>query len=352
MAAETDAVRWPWPTLEERCRRVLEQVGMTGDDAALVAQSLVLADGRGVHSHGIVRLPVYVERMERGVLNPRARVQVVREAKAVAVLDAQDGHGIPAGVQAMDLCIAKARECGIAAVAVRRSNHFGIAWYFVRRAVDQGMVGVACSNADAFVAPWGARKPYLGTNPLSIGIPAGDERPIALDMATSAGAHGRIVLARERGEPIPPGWALDAQGRPTTDPEAALAGTLLPFGGNKGSAIGLIIDVLCGPLAGALTGPHIAALYTGMDRPQRLGHLFMAMDVAAFADPEQFAREVDASIRAVRALPPAEGFAEVLLPGEPEAREEERSRREGVAVPPAAMAALERLEERLGLAGA
>ncbi|MBO8141727.1 MAG: Ldh family oxidoreductase [Firmicutes bacterium] len=322
---------------------------MDDEDARLVAESLVLADLRGVHSHGLLRLPVYVERIQRGVLDPRAKVRIVRETPAAAVLDAANGHGIPAGVKAMDVCIAKARRCGVGVAAVRRSNHFGIGWYFVRRAVQQGMVGVACSNADALVAPWGARKAYLGTNPLAVGIPAGEEPPVAVDMATSAGAHGRIVLARERGETIPPGWALDENGRPTTDPEAALAGTLLPFGGAKGSAIGLVIDLLCGPLAGALTGPHIAPLYSGMDRPQGLGHLFLAIDVGAFADPREFARQVDESIRAVRALPPAEGFERVQLPGEPEWRKEERRRNEGVVLPPGVVKALEDLERRLGL---
>lgn len=352
MAVAVESVqRHPWEPLRDRCQRVLVRAGMKPDDAFLVADSLVLADMRGVHSHGLMRLPVYVERMQRGGLNPRPSPHVVKETVAMAVVDADDGHGIPAGVQAMDLAISKARSAGVGVVAVRRSNHFGMAWYFVRRAVEQGMVGVACSNADAFVAPWGARQPYMGTNPLAVGIPAGEEPPIALDMATSAGAHGRIVLARDRGEPIPPDWALDADGRPTTDPAAALAGTLLPFGGPKGSAISLIIDLACGPLAGALTGPHIAPLFGDTARPQRLGHLFMALDVAAFTDPATFAREVDASIRAVRSLPPAHGFERVLLPGEREWEEEQRSRREGVAIAPGTLAALAALERELGIAG-
>ncbi|HEY8426317.1 MAG TPA: Ldh family oxidoreductase [Limnochordales bacterium] len=347
----TETKRIPWEALRERCQRILERAGMRPEDAFLVADSLVMAELRGVRSHGVVRLPVYVERIRRGVLDPRAELRVVRDHKAVATLDACDGHGIPAGVRAMDRCIEKAREYGVGAVAVRRSNHFGAAWYFARRAVEAGMIGVAAANADAFVAPWGAARRYLGTNPIAIGIPAGEEPPIALDMATSAVAHGRIMLAKQRGESIPLGWALDREGRPTTDPSAALEGALLPFGEAKGSALSLIIDLLCGPLAGALTGPFIAALYADLDRPQRLGHFFMAIDVAAFADPAEFRQRVDESIRAIRALPPAHGFERVYLPGEPEWLNEQRNRQQGLVLEPATERQLVELEASLGLAG-
>lgn len=352
MARESEARqqrRIPERSLVERCARILEAVGMGAEDAALVADSLVLAELRGVRSHGLIRLPIYVERIRRGLVDPRAKLQVVSETDAAAALDACNGHGIPAGVRAMDLCIEKARRSGVALVTVRRSNHFGMAWYFARRAVAQDMIGIAASNSDAFMAPWGAGKRYLGTNPLAIGIPAGEEPPIALDMATSVAAHGRILLAKERGEPIPQGWAIDREGRPTTDPSAALEGALLPFGGAKGSAIALIIDLVCGPLAGALTGPFIAPLYTGLDRPQGLGHLFAAVDIAAFTDPAEFKRRVDESIRAVRALPPAAGFDRVMLPGEPEWLKEQENRRLGVALDPVVESQLAELESKLGL---
>jgi ureidoglycolate dehydrogenase (NAD+) len=208
------------------------------------------------------------------------------------------------------------------------------------------MIGLAASNADSFVAPWGAGRRYLGTNPLAVGVPAGEEPPLALDMATSVVAHGKVFLAKERGEAIPLGWALDAEGRPTTDPTAALDGALLPFGEAKGSAISLIIDLLCGPLAGALTGPFIAPLFTGLDRPQGLGHAFAAVDIAAFAGVAEFKRQVDESIRAVRALPPALGIERVYLPGEPEWLREQEGRRTGIVLEPVAARGLDNLERR------
>lgn len=333
--------------VEQRCIRVLRRAGFLEGDARHVAGSLVLAELRGVRSHGVVRLPIYVERVERGLIDPRGRISVLREAKAAAAWDAGNSHGIPAGVKAMEACIEKARLCGVGAVTVRRSNHFGMAWYFARQAVQQDMIGVATSNADAFVAPWGAGRRYLGTNPLAVGVPAGEEPPVALDMATSVVAHGRILLAKHRGEDIPSGWGLDKEGRPTTDPAAALEGALLPFGEAKGSGISLLIDLVCGPLAGALTGPSIAPLYTGLDRPQGLGHFFMAIDIGAFTDVAEFKRGVDESIRAVRALPPARGFDRVYLPGEPEWIREQEGRRSGIVLEPFAAQGLEDLERRL-----
>lgn len=332
--------------LEARCARVLKRAGFPEEDARQVADSLVLAELRGVRSHGVIRLPIYVERIQRGLIDPTGRITVVREAKATAAWDAGNRHGIPAGVKAMEACIEKARACGVGVVTVRRSNHFGMAWYFVRRAVQEDMLGVAASNADAYVAPWGAGRRYLGTNPLAVGVPAGEEPPVALDMATSVVAHGRVFLAHQRGESIPLGWALDREGKSTTDPAAALEGALLPFGEAKGSAISILIDLVCGPLAGALTGPFIAPLYTGLDRPQGLGHLFLALDIGAFTGVAEFKRRVDESVRAIRALPPARGFDRVYLPGELEWIREGEGRRNGVVVEPLAVQALEKLERR------
>lgn len=317
-AGEEEAKAVPVGELEGRCARILERVGYPNEQARRIAESLVLAELRGIHSHGLIRLPIYVERTRRGLIDPGAVPAPVPETAAIAALDARDGHGIPAGVRAMDLCVEKASACGVGVVTVRRSNHFGIAWYFARRAVVQDMIGLAASNADSFVAPWGAGRRYLGTNPLAVGVPAGEEPALAIDMATSVVAHGKIFVARARRERIPFGWALDAEGRPTTDPAAALEGALLPFGEAKGSGISLLIDLICGPLAGALTGPFIAPLYTGLDRAQGLGHVFAAVDIAAFADVAEFKRRVDDSTRAVRAFPPVGGADRVYLPGEPE----------------------------------
>lgn len=330
----------PVQQLRERVEYLLINRGFAPENALPIAESLVLAEMRGVASHGLIRLPIYLERVRLGSVKPQARPVLLADYPALALLDAQDGHGIPSGLKAMELAIEKAQKVGLAAVGVRRSSHFGLAWYFVRSAVDKGLIGVALSNADALVAPWGARGRFLGTNPLAVGIPAMEEPPIALDMATSEAAHGKILLAKSSGKTIPRNWALDAEGRPTDDPDRALAGALLPFGGPKGSAISLLIDVLCGPLVGALIGPEIAPLYTEPERPQGLGHFFMALNPAVFGDAEQFRKQIDAYIRRVRALPPAENVDRVLLPGEREWHLEQKALQEGVQLSPEAAKAV------------
>jgi len=316
--------------LRDKALEKLVEVGFEPEDAFLIADSLVEAELKGLASHGLVRLKVYLERARQGSITPKARPAALREGPATLALDAQKGHGIPTGVRAMDRAIEKARVCGVGVVTVRNSSHFGAAAYFVERATQAGIIGLALSNADALVAPWGARERYLGTNPLAIGIPAGKEPPLIVDMATSASAHGRILLAKERGEAIPLGWALDKEGRPTTDPAAALEGALLPFGGAKGSALSLVIDLLCGPLAGALTGPFITPLFLQLDQPQGLGHLFMAIDISAFADPQAFAEEMDKSLQRVRSLAPAAGFERVYLPGELERERKKQNLERGL----------------------
>jgi ureidoglycolate dehydrogenase (NAD+) len=222
--------------------------------------------------------------------------------------------------------------------------------YMAMRALAAGAVGVAASNADAQVAPWGARAKFLGTNPLAVAVPARHEPPVVLDMATSVVAHGRIKAASARGEPIPPDWAVDREGRPTTDPSQALAGALLAFGGPKGSGISILIDLLAGLLPGGRSGPEIVPLYEGLDRPQGVGHLLAALHVEAFEPLEVFGARVDEAVRRIRALPPAPGALRPFLPGEPEHLRAEEHHARGIPLPADAVAELARTASALGLA--
>ncbi|MCS7234640.1 MAG: Ldh family oxidoreductase [Armatimonadota bacterium] len=327
----------------------LQRAGAPEEEADLVADALVRADLRGVHSHGVVRAGVYLERLQAGSIRPGAALEVVRDRGATVLCDAGGGFGVVAACRAMDLAVQRARTHGVGVVGVRNSNHCGMLAYFVLRAVSQGAVGIALSNADAQVAPYGARTKYLGTNPLSVGIPAGEEPPVVLDMATSEVAHGRVRAAALRGERIPPGWALGPDGRPTTDPAQALRGALLPFGGAKGSGLSLVVDVLAGVLMGARSGPEIVPLYEGLDRPQGVGHLLAALWPEAFCGLEELRARVDGMVRQVRALPPAEGFERVWLPGELEHRREVEYQQAGIPLPEEAVEVLHRVAERFGM---
>jgi ureidoglycolate dehydrogenase (NAD+) len=332
------------------CAQALARAGARPGDADVVADGLIAADLRGVHSHGALRVGIYVDRLRAGSINPKAELEIVRDSGAVVVADAQAGPGIAMAVRAMDLAVARTQAHGIAAVGVRNSNHCGMLAHFAMRALPAGAIGIALSNADSQVAPWGARAKFLGTNPLAVAVPARDEPPIVLDMATSVVAHAKVKGAADRGESIPPDWAVDSAGHPTTDPAQALAGALLPFGGAKGSGVSILIDLLAGMLPGGRSGPEIVPLYQRLDEPQGVGHLFMALRVDAFGPREAFARRVDETVRKIRALPPAAGAARAYLPGELEHLRAQEYQARGIPLPSDAVAEVARTAGLVGLA--
>ena len=342
--------RYAAAELQSFCAQALQRAGARSTDAAIVAEGLAAADLRGVHSHGALRIGIYVDRLRAGSIDPQAELEIVRDAGGVLVADAHAGLGIAMAAAAMDLAIARAQAHGIAAVSVRNSNHCGMLAFHAMRALTAGAIGIAISNADSQVAPWGARTKFLGTNPLAVAVPAREELPVVLDMATSVVAHARVKGAFDRGESIQADWAVDTAGRPTTDPAQALAGALLTFGAFKGSGISLLIDLLAGILPGGRSGPEIVPLYQRLDEPQGVGHLLVALHVEAFEPLAAFSRRVDETVRRVRALPPAEGAPRAFLPGELEYRRAEESLRRGILLPKDAVAELERTASLLGLA--
>ena len=346
----SESVRYAPADLHAFCAQALQRAGARPGDAVVIADGLIAADLRGVHSHGALRVGIYVDRLRAGSINPGAELQIVRDSGAVVVADAQAGPGIAMAARAMDLAIARAQAHGIAAVSLRNANHCGMLAFFAMRALPAGAVGAAASNGDALVAPWGARAKFLGTNPLAVAVPAKDEPPVVLDMATSVVAHGRVKGAADRGEAIPADWAVDAAGRPTTDPVQALAGALLPFGGVKGSGISILIDLIAGLLPGGRSGPEIVPLYQRLAEPQGTGQLFMALHVAAFDTLEAFTARVDETVRRIRALPPAAGSARVILPGELEHLRAQEHQAHGIPLPSDAVAEMARTASLLGLA--
>jgi LDH2 family malate/lactate/ureidoglycolate dehydrogenase len=251
--------------------------------------------------------------------------------------------------RAMEEATRRARQRGVGLVGVRNSNHFGMAAYFAMQALRHDMIGVALSNAPATMAPWGGARPYLGTNPMAIAVPAGDEPPIVLDMAMSTVARGKIILAAQEGLPIPEGWAVDPDSEPTTDPARALEGMVLPVGGAKGYGLATIVEILAGVLVGAAFGPHIGALYDNFTSPQRLGHLLGAIDVQAVDAAERFKGRMDRLIREIRAVPRARHIERIYLPGEIEWLAEHRRRQEGIDLHPQTVQALATVADDLGI---
>lgn len=330
------------------CARILEVAGVPADHARLTADVLVEADLRGVHSHGASLLPTYARRLRTGLTNPTPSITTVRDHGAVAVLDGDFGLGYVVGHQAMTLAIGRARQFGVGLVAARRSTHYGMAGYYAMLAAGAGMIGHTTSNAGADMAPWQGAQPAIGNNPVAYAIPAGRHPALVLDMACSVVARGRIRVAALRGERIPPGWVLGD----VDDPEAAYARPLAPFGAYKGSGLAVVNEVLSAVLPSARLSMEIArsAAIGGEPRdPRGVGHLFMAVDVGAFQPLDEFLARVDTLIETIKATPPAPGYDEVLVPGEPEHRARVRALRDGIPLPAALVAALRQLGTEVGV---
>lgn len=289
---------------------------MSGRDSGILAESLVHANLRGVDSHGVMRAPHYVRRLELGSINARPNPTVVRTGAATATVDGDNGFAQVTNWDAMGLAMDLAREAGAGFVGVNHSNHTGALSFFVYRAIEAGMIGIAFSQADMGVVPYGGRKPFCGTNPLCFGAPALSGPPVVLDMATSTVAGGHVFKARAENKPIPPTWALDEEGCPTTDPHKAAYFT--PAAGAKGYGLGVMMDVFTGILSGGAYGPHLLPMYAQVEQTRNLCHLMGAIDFRRFAGAATFLQQITSMVCELHAVSPAEGFTQVLAPGEPE----------------------------------
>jgi L-2-hydroxycarboxylate dehydrogenase (NAD+) len=335
--------------------RLVEHLGTPPDIAADVADVLVASDRRAIASHGTARLPNYVALIEAGVMDPAARPVVDGGRPALRRFDAGNGWGHHAGRVALDAAIEAASELGTGMAVVHNANHYGIAGWYALRAARQGMIGISMCNTSPLVAPTRARRPMIGTNPIAIAAPAGRFGAFCVDMATSTIPRGRIEVAARRGEVLPVGWAIDADGRPATTPEAALAGALHPLGGeeatggHKGYGLALAVDLLTGVLGGAAFGPNIVGLFS-TDAPSDLGQAFIVIDPAALDTREAFASRLEGYLEqlvAAPTIPDAPG--RVLVPGEPEAEAERRSDERGIVIDAVHAANLRALGDRLGV---
>ncbi len=324
--------RFHYERLEHFCAELFIRAGVPQEEAEMVAQSLVQADLRGVDSHGVVRADIYMRRLEAGMVRTGGQLDYMEDG-AIRILDGSNHFGAVVGNRAMDLAIEASQANGVGVVGVRGSNHFGTCAYYLLKGVQQDKIMLILSNASQTMPPTGGIRPFIGTNPLSIGVPAGKHLPFILDMATSVVARGKIISAAQRGESIPQGWAIDKAGNPTTDAQAALEGSVLPLGGAKGYAISMFIDILCGVLTGAGFGKYVNNMYENWDDPQNVGHFFIAFDIPRFMPIDQFQSRMDLYIDELKAEPTAPGVSEILIPGELEHRCTVTRMREGIVLP-------------------
>jgi len=302
--------------LKTFCIKILEKIEVDAADAQVLADSLVEADLRGIASHGVARLPSYCKRFRQGLVRKKAEFRLLKETAATALVDARGSLGQVVAVESMRLAIRKARAAGAGVVGVRNSTHLGALAYYSTIAANENMVGLVATNGSPRMAPWGGVTRLLGVNPWSIAIPAEDQ-PIVLDISNSNVAYGKIRLAAKKGERIPPTWAMTKNGEPTTDPNEALGGVLLPMGDHKGYAISVVIELLAAAMTGANMGPEVGPL-DDLSRPQGVGHLLAAIDVQAFIPLEEFKSRCNRLARILRSSEPIDPSRRILLPGEPE----------------------------------
>jgi len=340
---------YDWRKLQLFCESVFIRAGVPPAYAATVAESLVEADLRGVDSHGVVRTSIYLKRVVAGRIQPEATPEIVSDGTATVLLDGRNNFGSVVGMKALSIACERAERHGVCVVGVKNSNHFGTGAFYALKAIERNLGLMVMSNASQTMPPTGGVRPFLGTNPLAVGFPAGEELPFLLDMATSVVARGKIIVASQKGESIPLGWAVDKHGNPTTNADEALEGSVLPVGGPKGYAISMFIDILSGVLTGAGYGSSVNNMYENWKEDQNVGHMFLAFDIGKFMPIDQFKRRMDHYIRSIKAEPKAEGVSEILIPGELEHRKTVERKRDGILLPAKVVQELYDIGEQYGV---
>jgi LDH2 family malate/lactate/ureidoglycolate dehydrogenase len=332
--------------LNEIAIQVLRGLHATEDEAAVVAEALIQAELRGIDTHGVHLLTLLPERVEAGMLQIPTNLTVLQESGATALLDGGNGLGPAAAHRAMGISIGKAKEFGIGCCLVRNTNNIGMLSGYTLMAAQQNTVGIVMANSAASMSPWGGADAFFGTNPLSISVPGeAGAPPVVLDMSSTVVARGKIRRADRLKESIPMGWAFDKTGTPTTDPAAALKGTLMPIGGPKGYGLALMIDVLAGMLSGSQYGPEIRTFHQ-LEGPTGVGVFTLAVDIERFMPLGQFTALFRAYLSSIKASRKAKDISRIYLPGEIEYEKEQQGLNEGIEVSPATAGKLNALLEK------
>ncbi len=347
--------------LQDFIKNVFLKMGSNEEDAALAAEVLISADLRGVDSHGVARLSGYVRLWEKGRLNATPNVKIVHETPSTAVVDGDLGAGLMVAPKAMKIAMEKAKTAGTGWVAVKNSNHYGIAGYHSMMALEEDMIGWSMTNASALVSPTFSKSKFLGTNPISVSIPADKQPPVVIDMATTPVANGKLEVLQRKGEDIPLGWAQDEDGNPSTD--AAIlkkGGAMLPLGSDrvhgshKGYCLGSLVDILSAVLPGANYGPWVPPFVAYAPLPENpvgegIGHFLGAMRIDAFRPADDFKKHMDNWITTFKNGVPTEGHKEVLVPGDPERAITAERLANGIDLLPPVVEDLKQLAEKFDL---
>lgn len=329
----TDEIRVNFEDLQTFSADLFQATGMDQEDAAFCARSLVDTNLWGIDSHGVLRVPIYVKRLQAGSCNPNPDIKTVKSAITLEVLDGDDGAGQIVGREAMARAIELAKTYNVGFVGAIRSNHFGAAATYTRMAVEEGMIGIAMTNVVQNVVAPGGSKPIIGNNPLSIAVPTYGEFPFVLDLSLSTVAGGKLLLASKKGEKIPLGWGTDRTGRPTDDPDKAFNGFLLPVGGYKGLGLAYAVEILTGVITGGVFLDAMKGMYKYPDDPSLTSHLMVAVNVAAIMDQDELQERMKTFIQTIHDSPMWDTSKEMLIPGEVEYTSMMKRKKEGIPLP-------------------
>lgn len=341
------ADRFPPDQVKQLAAAIAVKAGVKKKDAAILADALVDADIHGISTHGISRLNIYVRRVQKGLIDPKAKLTIERKRGSTMALDAGNGLGQVQAVKALEKMIPKAKRNGIAAATIRNSQHFGALSYYCNMAAKQDMILLATTGCEPAMSPEGGCQAFFGTNPIAASFPTGKGWPVKIDLATSIVARGNVIAAQKKGQPIPAGWALTVDGEPTTDAAAALAGTILTMAGHKGYALAMMVEIYSSVLSGAAVGPAIGSMYKNMDRKQDVGHFFCLLDISAFMDVAEFKRRLDKAIDDIKACRKRPGVDQILVPGERSWQKAQQNIAQGIAIDEATQKELKTLCEEL-----
>jgi LDH2 family malate/lactate/ureidoglycolate dehydrogenase len=338
--------------LKNFCKKAYLKAGVPEEEAEVVADLLVRSDLRGVETHGVTRLPIYIQRLQKGYVRAKCQITVVQEKGPTAFLDAHGSMGHLAAYRGMEKAIQKAEEHGIGWVSVKDSGHFGVAGLFPMMALKKDFIGYIVSNSAPMMAPWGGRERIIGNNPLSYAFPTDQYPPVVLDFSCSVVSSGKLILARKKGEKIPLGWAIDKNGLPTEDPYEGYegGGSLTAIAEHKGYGMVLAHEILTAVLTGGKWTRNIKSLYEEDEtRIQGTCHSFMALDPDCFLGRKEFKKNMDRYIKSIKESAKAKGAQEILMPGEPEYRTETKFLKEGIPLAPNTVKELTTLGKSLGL---
>lgn len=333
-------------------RRITEQLaqhaGVSKEDAEIFARVLVDADIHGISTHGLSRLGIYLDRINRGLIDPKAELTIHRSHGSVLAIDAGNGLGQVQAMKTLSLLMPLAKRNGVASATIRNSQHFGALSYYCNRAAADGMILLAMTNCEPAMSPTGGYEPFFGTNPIAASFPRKNGPAIKVDLATSIVARGNIIAANRKKEPIPEGWALSPSGEPTIDASEALLGTVLTMAGHKGYALALIVEAFSGVLSGAAIGPEVGSMYKDLGKKQNVGHFFCLLDIEAFMDRKTFDERMASMVDGLKANKLRPGTKEILIPGERSARAAADNEQQGVPLGNETVAELEKWCKHFG----